>query len=169
MYGLLYLVHNLLTRSQWLAGGIPGSSELDRSEEGIVGFVSVNIIAVIVCAVVNFAIGAVWYSPVLFSKPWMRMTGRKMDEMQAIGPLYAITFVAALVAAFVLAQLIAATKASGLINGIIAGLLVGIGFVLTTSIPDYVFSGRPAKLLGINVGYQILGLAIEGAILGVWT
>jgi hypothetical protein len=92
-----------------------------------------------------------------------------MEDMQGVGPLYAVTFVAALVAAFVLAQLIAVTKGTGLVNGIITGLIVGIGFVATTSVPDYIFSGRSTKLFGINVGYQIVGLAIEGAILGVWT
>jgi hypothetical protein len=131
-------------------------------------FVGVNIIAVIVCAVVNMIVGSLWYSPVLFAKPWMQLVGIKFDEKPNPGPLYAVTAVAALVAAFVLAEVIALTKTAGVVGGIEVGLVVAIGFVATTTLPDYIFAGRPTKLYVINVGYQFVALIVEGAILGAW-
>ncbi len=33
--------------------------------------VSVNLLAVLIAAVINMAIGALWYSPALFAKAWL--------------------------------------------------------------------------------------------------
>jgi len=35
---------------------------------------SMNYIAVIVVAVISFILGALWYSPLLFYKPWVKPT-----------------------------------------------------------------------------------------------
>ena len=32
---------------------------------------NINYIAVVVAIVINMALGAAWYSPLLFAKPWM--------------------------------------------------------------------------------------------------
>src|SRR5207247_2062134 len=43
----------------------------------------VNYVAVLVAAVAVFVLGWLWYSPLLFYKPWMRLRG--MDPVAAMG------------------------------------------------------------------------------------
>mgnify|MGYP000586691199 CR=1 FL=1 len=70
-------------------------------------FGDVNFLAVGIAAVLAFALGALWYSAVLFAKPWMAGLGyteERFKEMQAgMGPTYAISFLSWLVTATVLA------------------------------------------------------------------
>jgi len=44
--------------------------------------VSVNYLHVLVAAVLVFVLGWLWYSPLLFYKPWMRMRG--LDPVAAM-------------------------------------------------------------------------------------
>lgn len=38
-------------------------------------FMKVNLLAVLVSAIATMVVGFLWYSPVLFAKPWMREMG----------------------------------------------------------------------------------------------
>ena len=132
------------------------------------GIVSVNLLAVVVCAIVNMVLGALWYSPVLFANSWMNLIGKSKEEMSNPGPLYIVTAVVALVLAFFLAQVIVQTKTVGIGGGIVTAILIWIGFVATSTLPDYIFAGRPAKLYLINTSWVLVSMAIQGAILGAW-
>ena len=50
------------------------------------GIVSVNLLAVVVCAIVNMVLGALWYSPILFANSWMNLIGKSKEEMSNPGP-----------------------------------------------------------------------------------
>ena len=56
-------------------------------------------------AIVNLLVGFVWYSPALFGKPWSAFMGyspKSLKDAQAkMGPLYGLSFVAALLMAYV--------------------------------------------------------------------
>ncbi|HTA81008.1 MAG TPA: DUF1761 domain-containing protein, partial [Terracidiphilus sp.] len=39
-----------------------------------------NHLAILVSAVILWLLGALWYSPLLFAKPWVEIVGRKMGE-----------------------------------------------------------------------------------------
>ena len=65
---------------------------------------NLNLLAVLVAAISTMVVGFVWYSPILFAKPWMREMGydpndkNKVLEMQkSAGPAYFGSFVASLV------------------------------------------------------------------------
>ena len=46
--------------------------------------VHVNYLAVLVAAVVVFILGWLWYSPLLFYKPWMRLRGLDPNAAMAV-------------------------------------------------------------------------------------
>jgi len=129
---------------------------------------NVNVWAVIVAAVINMVVGALWYSPVLFSKPWQKLTGMKDMSKDGAGIGYAGTTLAALVQTFVLAVLTVSLNITSGWTGICLGLMVWAGFAATTSISDYLFSKRPIKLWILNQGYYVVVLAINGALLASW-
>jgi hypothetical protein len=62
---------------------------------------AVNIWAVLVAAVSSFALGGLWYSPVLFGKAWNREAGRgeNPEKPQHPGRVFGVAFVFALIAA----------------------------------------------------------------------
>ncbi|NIP83325.1 MAG: DUF1761 family protein [Gemmatimonadetes bacterium] len=127
---------------------------------------SINWLAVIVAAVATFALGALWYGPVV-GKLWMRASG--MTEEKAAGSMgttFALAFVLQLVAAIALAMFIGPDATVG--AGLFAGFMTGAFFVSTALGVVYLFERRPALLWAIDGGYQVLAFSLMGMILGAW-
>lgn len=138
-------------------------------------FAGINFWAVLVAAVATMVIGFLWYSPILFARPWMRLMGydpddkSKLAEMQkGAGKLYAITFVATLVSAVVLAKFVDVTSVNRVFYGMKVGFAVWLGFVATVQLTGALFGKQPIKLFLINTGYQLVCYLAMGAILAVW-
>ncbi len=138
-------------------------------------FMSVNLWSVLVAAIATMAIGFLWYSPILFARPWMVLMGydpddkAKLAEMQkGAGKLYGISFVASLVAAFMLGKIIFGLAINSALYGLKVGFAVWLGFVATVQLTDSLFSKKPAKLFLINTGYQLVCYLAMGAIIGAW-
>ena len=138
-------------------------------------FMSVNLWSVLVAAIATMAIGFLWYSPILFARPWMVLMGydpddkAKLGEMQkGAGKLYGISFVASLVAAFVLSKIIFGLAINSALYGLKVGFAVWLGFVATVQLTDSLFSKKPAKLFLINTGYQLVCYLAMGAMIGAW-
>ncbi len=134
----------------------------------------VNYWAVLVAAVVNMVVGFVWYSPVLFAKPWMKAMGwdaksmEKMKKNTNMGKTYGLMFVGALVAAYVLSLVVDWAGATTWQQGAMVGFWVWLGFVATVGLGNVLFEGKNMTLFYISMGYQLVTLAIAGAILATW-
>src|SRR3989442_14553355 len=94
---------------------------------------NINVLAVLVAAVLTMALGAVWYSPVLFAKQWMHAHGytpEKVEEMKRRGGVraYAGSFVGYLLMADVGGLLVSHTQGAGGVPGVWVGVLPGLGF-----------------------------------------
>jgi surface polysaccharide O-acyltransferase-like enzyme len=120
-------------------------------------------------------LGFLWYSPLLFAKPWTVAMGydpndkAKMDEMRkGAGKLYGITFIASLISAFVLAKIIDVTTVNSALYGMKIGFAVWLGFVTTVQLTSTLFKKRPIKLYLIDTGYQLVCYLVMGAILAKW-
>ncbi len=130
----------------------------------------INFLGVTVSAVLSFALGAIWYSPALFGKAWMKALGKTAEELKngASGSIYLITFFSFLIACFVLDNIINFTLASSLVEGIMVGILCWLGFVAATSLIHNLFAGRSYKLWLIEQGYILVAFVISGGILAIW-
>lgn len=127
--------------------------------------VDINYLAVVIAAVVNMVVGALWYSRVLFAKPWAALTGRKIEDMTGGGSGYAFAAIGALVQAWIMAHFVAWAVATTVVQGALVGLMLWIGFVAITQGVNTIFAGTRKKLLAINTGYFLVVLVINGAIL----
>jgi surface polysaccharide O-acyltransferase-like enzyme len=150
--------------------------EEDDTMIGAHSFVGINFWAVLVCAIASMAIGFLWYSPVLFANPWMRLMGidpndkAKIAEMQkGAGRLYGLSFVASIASALVLAKIIDITSVDTIAYGMKIGFAVWLGFVTTVQLTGALFGKQPTKLYLINTGYQLVCYLAMGAILAKWT
>lgn len=137
--------------------------------------IHINHLAVIVASAVYFIIGGLWYAPFLFGKEWASLSGLSEEKRQenlkkggGMATFFAISFVAGLVATYAIACILAGFQIHSIEYGALAGLLVGFSFVFTSIGTSYMFAGKPFKLTIIDAGYQVVALAIAGAILGGW-
>ncbi len=142
---------------------------------GAHSFVGINPWAVLVSAIAAMVIGFLWYSPILFANPWMRLMGfdpsdkAKIAEMQkGAGKIYGLAFVASLASAVVLAKIIAVTSIVSIPYGMKVGFAVWLGFVTTVQLTGALFGKQPTKLYAINTGYQLVCYLAMGAILAKW-
>lgn len=130
--------------------------------------VNINYWAVLVAAILSMPVGALWYSPILFAKPWMKETGKKMSEMRGATTGYVLAFVAELITAYVLAHIIQYAQATTLLQGLATAFWVWIGFVATAMAVNYTFEGRSQKLYLITAFHHLAVLLVMGAVLGAW-
>ena len=142
---------------------------------GAHSFAGINFWAVLVCAIATMVIGFLWYSPILFATPWMRLTGfdpndkAKIAEMQkGAGKTYGLAFVASIASAVVLAKIIDIATVNTVLYGMKIGFAVWLGFVTTVQLTAALFGKQPTKLYLINTGYQLVCYLAMGAILAKW-
>lgn len=142
---------------------------------GSSSFAGINFVGVFVAAIATMILGFLWYSPILFANPWMRLMGydpndkAKLAEMQkGAGKTYGIAFIASLVSAIVLAKIIDVTSVNTILYGMKIGFAVWLGFVATVQLTGALFSKQPTKLFLINTGYQLICYLAMGAILAKW-
>lgn len=138
-------------------------------------FCGITLWGVLAASVASMVIGFLWYSPLLFARPWMRLMGydpddkAKLAEMQkGGGKLYGITFVATVVSAVVLAKIIDLTSVVTILYGMKVGFGIWLGFVATVQLTGALFTKQPVKLFLINTGYQLVCYMTMGAILAKW-
>jgi hypothetical protein len=135
----------------------------------------IRILPVVVAAIACMVLGFLWYSPLLFAKPWMILMGydpndkARLDEMRkSAGKTYTLAFIASLISAFVLAKIIGVTTVNTALYGMKVAFAVWLGFVTTVQLTGALFSKQPIKLYVINTGYQLVCYLVMGAILAVW-
>ena len=131
----------------------------------------INWLAVLVGALSSFAVGGLWYSPLLFTKPWLAAIGKTEEDMRAGGsPVvpFVLAFLMSAITAIVLSVLVDWARADTLVEGLLVGLLVGVGLVATAYVTTYSFEQRSWTLIGINGGHDIVRAAVIGAIVGAW-
>ena len=123
-------------------------------------------------AVAAFLLGGLWYSPVLFAKPWMKATGcdpndkQKMEEMRkGAGKLYAMAFLASLVAATVLAKFFTVMGVDTVVYGLKIAFAVWVGFVATVQLTATLFGKKPIILFFIDTGYQFVSYMLMAVVL----
>ncbi len=126
-----------------------------------------NWIAILIAAVITFAVGGLWYAPPVFGKRWRQMIGEPAGQGSPASAL-ALSGVVTLVAAILLAVVISWTGAVRYRDGLLVGLVGWAAFAGTGALTNVIFERRRFGVLLINGGYQLVGFLIMGAILAHW-
>jgi len=128
--------------------------------------------AVLVTGIVIFVLGGLWYSPVLFAKPWMTLMAKSEEEMKAgadsMPVMFGLAFLCGLLIAWVMAIILAQFHQPSAANGAMIGFLCWLGFSASTSFATALFSNTPKPLWLINSGYNLVCFVIAGVILSLW-
>ncbi len=131
-------------------------------------FTQLNYAAVGVAAGSAFLIGGLWYSPLLFVRPWMRLNGFDDESLKGGNrvKIFGGSFVFALIIALNLALFLG--KAPGVRFGTLAGVAAGLGWVTASMGITALFERKPMALVAINGGFHVVSFAVMGAVLGAW-
>lgn len=129
---------------------------------------SLNYPAIVVAALSGFALGGLWYSPVLFANAWLKGAGLSNDEVAkgSKRKIFGSTFVLFLIMAFILAMFVNRDNADatwGAGVGFHAGLLTFSAIAIHS-----LFELKGWRIILINGGYSLISMIIMGAILGAW-
>ena len=127
----------------------------------------VSWLGVIVGAAIYFFLGALWYSPPLFAKPWQAAIGwdESRQPPQTNPMTYVLPAAMYLVAAIAMAIIAAATGTDSITEGLVLGLITGIGFALPMVGVEATFDPNKPKPMAwflITVAYHLIGFAILG-------
>lgn len=140
-------------------------------------FPAINYLAVLVAAIVIFALGGLWYSPALFAKRWIALQNKTEEQMKAeaaganMPVMYASAFICAFIQSWVMAMVIghmSQVADMGVAHAAIFSTLLWLGFAGTTSYATALFSGKPRQLWAIDSLYNLVSFVLAGIILAVW-
>jgi hypothetical protein len=131
--------------------------------------ISISWPAILVAVVVKQALGALWFSPLLFFKQWSAATGVTDADMKAgLAKALIPDVIGSFVTAFVLAYAVHYAGAHGVMRGAATGFFNWLGFVAVATLGSVTFEKRPLILYLINNGFLLLSLVIMGTILSAW-
>ncbi|MEK6825408.1 MAG: DUF1761 domain-containing protein [Nanoarchaeota archaeon] len=135
--------------------------------------VSVNYAAVLIAAVASMIIGAIWYSPAVFGKIWMKgahMSGSdiKKAKKQGMGKLYLIAFIGSLLFAYVLAHFVSYVNAATNADALELALWTWLGFVVPLLLGNTLWKGESWGAYLVNIVYQLVSISVMAVILTYW-
>lgn len=134
--------------------------------------VPVNYIAVLVAAVVIFILGWLWYSPLLFFKPWMRLRG--MDPAAAMagakmpGGKLLLEFARCLILSYAVARFSAALGVHSGFGAVHFGLFLWIAFPVLLLAGSVMWENIPWKVAAIHAGDWLVKLLAVPLIVTAW-
>ena len=134
--------------------------------------VHVSYLPVLVAAVVVFVLGWLWYSPLLFYNPWMRLRG--LDPVAAMagakmpaGKLV-VEFARCLLLAYVIALLVTLLGIHHWTGAVHFGLLLWIGFPVVLLTGSVLWDNIPWKVAAIHAGDWLVKLLVIPIIVSLW-
>jgi hypothetical protein len=125
-------------------------------------------LAILAGAATYWVLGAIWYSPLLFAKAWVKLVNLKMDDPEAkkgMPLLFLGSFILMFVASAGLGILSQALAIPDAVHAAKLGLLVSVCFSFTANSIAYLYTRKPAALYAIDGGYHILGTVLAAVVI----
>lgn len=131
----------------------------------------INFLAVLVASLAAFALGALWYSPILFGKKWQLNVGLKKEDFENVNfaKTYGTSFLLMFIMGIGLDQLLNVhlTNIDNFVEGAFHGAIMGFFFSAMSIGINYLYQQKTLTLYFIDATYQILFLFIMGGIISI--
>ena len=137
--------------------------------EMLATFAKVNIWGVILAGFSYLIIGALWYSPLLFGKQWIKLNGFTDEDFKSNKPMWMITglsFLSGVLASFVISMIMGPNSNAPF--GAIVGACIAIFWITTSKLTSVLFENQPVNLFLLHAGFDIVSFMVMGAIVGYW-
>jgi len=130
---------------------------------------TINYLGVGAATLVAMIIGALWYSPLMFVKPWSLAQGKEYPCPPQKGAGAAILNAAAmnLISALALSEIFAWRQVSGVADALVTALLMAVGFVVSNQLMRDRFHGATSMLSLINAGNTVVTYLAMGLVLAL--
>jgi hypothetical protein len=132
---------------------------------------NINFLAVAVAVIASFIVGALWYSPVLFGKLWMHLTGTTQIEMKNstnVKRAYTVNIIGTIITALAIAVIFDYADIKTPFEVLSAVLILWVGISMPFSFNDVIFGKKPIKLWALNGGHHLITLLVMGYIIALW-
>jgi Protein of unknown function (DUF1761) len=128
----------------------------------------IDYVAVLAAALVGFAVGAVWYSPVLFGRIFR--SPRSLDRSSAPHPVIETLgeFARCFVMAGVLGAFVHVLGIDNWRHALGLGLCVGLGFQATILAGAVLHERMPLKLYAVHAGDGVVKISLMALVLALW-
>ena len=129
--------------------------------------------AIAVAALAYFALGSLWYSPLLFVKKWIGYLKIDVNDPNAkkgmglmFGGSFLLMFLQCLAIAIIAERI--GIRGNGWMSGLKLGALTGCCLCAATVGVNYLYEKKPLGLFLINGGYAVVGNIIAAIIICCW-
>ena len=135
--------------------------------------VTVNYWAVLVAAIASMVIGAIWYSPAVFGKIWMKGSGMTTQQLakakkKGMGKSYLIAFLGSLLFACVLAHFIVYVGAVTVADALELVIWMWAGFAVPLLLGSTLWEGKSWGAYLVGIVYQLVSFSVTAVILTLW-
>lgn len=125
-------------------------------------FIVSHPIAIILSMLAYMIIGSLWYSPMMFMKPWAKMTGiDKVKEDKLKKPMImgmTMGLLVSFVQAVVLGRTMQITSMGHWSYALMIATILWFPFVFLVMAQSYAYTMKSWKLLLIDAGYQLIAM-----------
>lgn len=113
-----------------------------------------------------WVIAALWYSPLLFIRPWAKMSGVDRTKFAAGLPrAIAIDLASFAVMALILDEVLHAWGALTIVSATLCTFLLWLGFVAVALLHSVTYEQRSPLYYAINSGYRLVSMTAMGVVL----
>jgi hypothetical protein len=135
----------------------------------------INYTLIVVATIAQFALGALWYSPLMFGTWWMQImemeavSKEELQKMQkSMGPFYALQLFLTLFTTFAFANFMVYGSTLGIYH---TAFWIWIGFIAPVQISSVVWANTKkkfwAKQLFVMLSMQLIGIELAAWILAM--
>ena len=125
----------------------------------------------ITSAFIYFILGAFWYSPIGFGKPWMRAVGltkETMDPNHNMIRAMIVSYLVCLAQSFAIMMVVSHLKVQLVIYSAVIGAMIAIAFGLLSAVRSDAYIKRNMVQMSIDHGYDVAGGAIIAGYVTWW-
>lgn len=125
----------------------------------------------ITSAFIYFILGAFWYSPIGFGKPWMRAVGltkETMDPNHNMIRAMIISYLVCLAQSFAIMMVVSHLKVQLVIYSAVIGAMIALAFGLLSAVRSDAYIKRNMVQMSIDHGYDVAGGAIIAGYVTWW-
>ncbi|RWB98320.1 DUF1761 domain-containing protein [Mesorhizobium sp.] len=117
----------------------------------MIEFVPINLWGIGTAVLAAWVVAGLWYSPLLFIRPWAEMSGVDGAKFAAgLGRAIAVDLASFAVMAFILDQVLHAWGALTIVSTVLCTFLLWLGFVAVTLLHSVTYEHRPLHYYAIN-------------------
>ncbi len=131
-------------------------------------FQDINLTAVLIAAIISFAFGALWYSPILFIKTWMKLTNTKESDCKNAGKTMIYGFIINLIRTYILALVITIMNVTTVSEVMIIAILLWLAMSVPIETNGVLWERKPINLFWLNSIYFLITTWITASILVTW-